>query len=253
MKAIKIVGALFGLLLISLVAIVIYISTLDPNAYKGMIADKFAAQTGRTLTMDGDIRLTYYPWLGLELNNVTIGNATGFGEAPFLSTEHAMVRVKLMPLLRDQYEIDTVRLHGTTINLAKDANGVSNWADLAKGDAASDNSNAAGLPLAAVILGGVDIQNANLSFDDKSTGTLYNINNMAVSTGELVYGEPIQFNLTLNAKANKPELGADVKLAGTIVYDLDNETFAIAPLLISIWLTRHSPSATCNLTRSARV
>jgi len=237
MKAIKIVGALFGLVLISLVAIVIYISTLDPNAYKGMIADKFTAETGRTLTMDGDIRLTYYPWLGLELNNVTIGNAAGFGEEPFFRTDLAMVRVKLMPLLRDQYEIDTVRLHGTTINLAKDANGVTNWADLAKGDAAADNSNESGLPLAAVILGGVDIQNANLSFDDKSTGTLYNINNMAMSTGELVYGEPIQFNLTLNAKANKPELGADVKLAGTVVYDLDNETFAITPLELVTTLT----------------
>jgi AsmA protein len=77
MKAIKIVGALFGLILVSLIAFIFYVTTLDPNDYKGMIADKFNAQTGRTLTLDGDINLTIYPWLGLEVNGVTVGNATG--------------------------------------------------------------------------------------------------------------------------------------------------------------------------------
>ncbi len=232
MKAIKIVGVLFGLVLLSLVAVVVYVSTLDPNDYKGLIADKFTEQTGRTLTIDGDIRLTIYPWLGMELNGVTIGNAAGFGDQPFLHADHAMVRAKLMPLLKEQYEIDTVRLHGTTINLAKNEAGQSNWSDLVKGEAREG-----GLPLAAVILGGVDIQNASLSWDDRSTGVKYNISNMIMSTGELVYGEPIQVNLTLLATANKPELAADIKLSGTIVYDLDHEIFDIAPLDLTTTLT----------------
>lgn len=232
MRAIKIVGVLFGLVLVSLVAIVVYVSTLDPNDYKGLIADKFKEQTGRTLIMDGDINLTIYPWLGLELNEVTIGNAPSFGDQAFLHADHAMVRIKLMPMLHKQYEIDTVRLHGTSINLAKNAAGQTNWADLVKGE---DNSDP--LSLAAVILGGVDIQNASLSWDDQSTGAKYNISNMIMSTGELVYGEPIQMNLTLLATSTKPELAADVKLAGTVVYDLDNEIFDIAPLDLATTLT----------------
>lgn len=234
MKAIKVVGVLLGLLLVSLLAVVVYISTLDPNNYKGLIADKFSEQTGRTLVMDGDIRLTIYPWLGIEVNGVTIGNASGFGDQPFFHADQAMVRIKLMPLLQEQYEIDTIRLHGATINLAKNEAGQTNWADLVSGGETQDTG---GLPLAAVILGGVDIQNANLIWDDRGTATHYTISNMMMSTGELVYGAPIQFNLSLNAAANKPELAADVKLSGTIIYDLDNETFDITPFELTTTLT----------------
>ena len=236
MKALKIVGVLFGLILFVLVAAVAYVSTLNPNDYKGMIAGKFSSSTGRTLTMDGDIRLTIYPWLGLELNGVTIGNAAGFRDQPFLHTDLAMVRVKLLPLLQEQYEIDTVRLLGTTINLAKNESGQTNWADLA-GDSNDEGANNAGLPLGAVILGGIDIQKASFSWDDRSTGVRYDISNLTMATGELIYGEPIQLNLSLTAKANKPELSADIKLASTLVYDLDKETFDISPLELTTTLT----------------
>ena len=42
MKSIlKIFGVIFGLILIICVAAVVYVTTLDPNDYKGFIADKF--------------------------------------------------------------------------------------------------------------------------------------------------------------------------------------------------------------------
>lgn len=233
MKAIKIVGALLVLVVVSLIAVGVYVSTLDPNDYKGLISDKFTEKTGRTLAIDGDIRLTLYPWLGLEVNGVTVGNAPGFGDAPFLHADHAMARIKLMPLLNERYEIDTVRLQGAAINLAKNEAGQTNWADLASGEQQQSGQ----IPLAAIILGGVDIQNAALSWDDRSTGVRYDITGLTMTTGELVYGAPIELNLSMNAKANKPDLNAAVKLASTLVYDLDKETFDIAPFKLNTTLT----------------
>ena len=50
-------------------------STFDPNDYKGVATDAFTARTGRTLTIDEDLRLAYFPWLAVETGGVTIGSA----------------------------------------------------------------------------------------------------------------------------------------------------------------------------------
>jgi AsmA protein len=228
MKAIiKLFGILFGLVFITCAALMIYISTLDPNDYKSLIAEKFREETGRTITFDGDITISIYPWLGLESNGVTIGNAPGFGDTPFLHTDHTMVRIKFMPLLREKYEIDTVRLYGLSVNLIKDETGRTNWDDLVNGEEDEGSSN---LPLAALVLGGVDIRDASFSWDDQVSGAHYTISNMMMKTGELVYGEPIDVSLTMDAVSNQPELTADVTFTSTISYDLDNEIYDIAPL-----------------------
>ena len=232
MKAIiKLFAVLFGLFLISCIALMIYVTTLDPNDYKSLIAENFQEQTGRSMTIDGDVSVTIYPWLGLELNGITIGNASGFGDEPFLHTDHAMVRIKFMPLLNDQYEIDTVRLHGASINLVKNEDGRTNWDDLM--DKSGDGerpSDAGDLSLAAIILGGVDIRDASFTWDDRTTGGRHSISNLMMTTGELVFGEPIAVELTFDAVSNQPELIADVSLTSTITYDLDNEIYDVAPL-----------------------
>ena len=93
--------------------------SIDPNDHKDWIASEFHERTGRTLSLDGDVTVTLYPWLGLEADGVAMGNAPGFGDAPFLRVDYAKVRVKLLPLLRQRYEVDTVRIRGAVVNLAQ--------------------------------------------------------------------------------------------------------------------------------------
>ena len=60
MKSIlKVFGVIFGLIVVALAGVVIYAATLDPNDYKGYIADKFRAETGRSLELDGEIGLRF--------------------------------------------------------------------------------------------------------------------------------------------------------------------------------------------------
>ena len=156
---IKIVIGLGLLGLVVMGAVVVTLAYLDPNDYKDTIAKNIKEETGRDLRIDGNIGLTFYPWLGLDLEGVSLSNAIGFGEVPFLQTKAIKVRVKLIPLLRKQLEMDTLVLHGATINLVKNAEGVTNWDDFMKpkvGESASSND---GLPLAALVLGGIDIKN----------------------------------------------------------------------------------------------
>ncbi|MEX2524037.1 MAG: AsmA family protein [Gammaproteobacteria bacterium] len=220
---------LAALLLIVVLAVVVAVATLDPNEHKDWIADQFEKRTGRTLSLQGDLSLTYYPWLGVEVADVTMGNAAGFGDEPFFHTDYANFRIKLIPMLQGRYEIDTVHIHGLVVNLAVDKDGRSNWADLAGEEPAERRQ----LPLAAVVLGGVDIQNASFSYHDRAAGARHVIRNLNAATGELTYGDPIDLNLSLEAESTAPELAADLNLTGTLNYDLDGKRYEIKPLRLT--------------------
>lgn len=206
------------LIVLFIAAVVITLVYIDPNDYKESIASEVTEKTGRDIRIDGNINLSYYPWLGLEVEGISIGNVSGFGDKPFLQTKTVKVRVKLLPLLRKELEVDTFILHGTIINLAKNAKGVTNWDDLIKPQEKTESSSNA-LPFAALILGGIDIQNANIYWDDKQQGVTYKITNANISTDELKFGEPIDITASLNIAASKPALTAAVKFKGTVAYE----------------------------------
>ena len=57
MRVAKILLGVVGAVIVLLVvAVVIVASTFDPNEYKGVATDAFTARTGRTLTIDEDLR-----------------------------------------------------------------------------------------------------------------------------------------------------------------------------------------------------
>jgi len=122
--------SLFFLLMLLVVVVLALPLVVDPNDFKGQITQQMEKHTGRTLTIDGDLKLSVFPWLGIELAGVTMGNAPGFGKKPFAQVEKAGVRVKLIPLLGKKLEVDTVILHGLNAHLIKAKDGRTNWDDL---------------------------------------------------------------------------------------------------------------------------
>jgi AsmA protein len=123
-----------GFLALVAVAAIALPLLFDPNDHKERIAAEVRKATGRELTIEGDIELTLFPWLGASVAGVTLGNAPGFGPEPFAKVAEMNVGVRLMPLLLDrQVQVGTVRIDGLALNLAKAADGTNNWADLARG------------------------------------------------------------------------------------------------------------------------
>lgn len=219
------------LVVLAIAAVVITLVYIDPNDYKGTITNKLKEETGRDIRIDGDINLSYYPWLGLDVEGITVSNAKGFGNKPFLQTKTVKARVKLLPLLRKQLEMDTLILHGATVNLARNEKGVNNWDDLIKPKDDAEKNNQAS-PLAALVLGGIDIKDANVYWDDKQQDLEYKVTNANISTGELKFGEPIELVANLNAVASKPALSAAIQFKGTVAYEDNGDVLLLKPMLL---------------------
>ena len=96
----KIFFGLSVLFALAVAAAVFFVATFDANRYKAQISQLVKKNTGRDLQLNGDISLSVYPDIALNLGSASLSNAIGFGAKPFAQVKSAKVGVQLMPLLK---------------------------------------------------------------------------------------------------------------------------------------------------------
>ena len=213
-----------GLVLLLIVAIVVFVLTFDANKYKSEIAAAVNKATGRVLTIEGDIHLSIFPWLGAELGAMRLSNAPGFGDEPFAQIGAAAVKVKLLPLLCKEVEVDEVTLNGLRLSLRRDANGHTNWEDLAgKKAEEKPDTGAAGPVLASFALGGINLRDADIVWDDRAAATRYEISKLNLHTGPVTLDQPVRIDSDFDLASIQPALGAHVQLATQALYHFDSK------------------------------
>ncbi len=242
-KLFKVIGVLIAVVLLLVVAaIVVLPMVVDPNDFKGEIVERVQKQTGRDLKIAGDLDLSVFPWLGVQVDGVELSNAPGFAKTPFVSVKSASIRVKLMPLLNKQLEVDAVELDGVALNLARKANGTSNWDDLAKGgkDKASDDldedkgGDQSQPGIESFSIGGVNIKDAMISWSDAQSGQNYEISDFNLKSGAIAPGRPVGLDIGMLLKSKDPAVNARVELGGTVELDQTNQQLNVRDLKLTL-------------------
>jgi len=223
---IKVMGwGVLGVLILGGALALILPRVLDPNAYRDDLIRIVSERTGRTLTLDGKLGLSVFPWLGLELNGVTLSNAPGFGDAPMLAVRHARAGVRLWPLLSGRLEFGTIALDGLQLNLARAADGRSNWQDIQERLASSDPQRPATPPPAAepratdtrftlnqLDITGVRIREGRLLWDDRQGSQRYALTNWDLTTGRVRWGGAVPVSSSFTLSMGSPSLDAETTL-----------------------------------------
>jgi len=235
-KLFKFIGWLVGILVVLVIAAVVLVPMFfDPNDYKDQITAKVKEATGRELAIGGDIGLSLFPWLGVELEKVELSNAAGFGERPFVAFEEAQVRVKLMPLLSKKVEVDRVVVSDLELHLAKAKDGRSNWEDLAGAEKKEEEKEKGKAPeLEGLQVGGIVIKNAHLLWDDQSAGQRVDLKGLDITVGEIVPGNPVEVKIEADVDNAEPKVKAHLALDGTLSVDEAVQHVTLRPLHINV-------------------
>lgn len=235
MKLLKIsLYSLLALFLVLVVGATYFVVTFDANEYKPLIAKQVKQQTGRDLTL-GDIKPSVFPWLGIELQQLSLSNAPGFAAQPMLQMQSLDVHIELLPLLKQEIKVDTLRLHGLQAHLAKNKQGKTNWDDiLEKQNAAAtaapaaekpatptETSSAATLPVFSV--NGVELKDAKLSWDDASTAQQITLHQLNLTIGTVALDQPMPIELTTQIKLAEPAVSALLSLQTIAQFNLDTQ------------------------------
>ena len=237
-KLIRILAYVVGVLaLLIIVAAVVVPMVIDPNDYKDDIAAAVEAKTGRTLAIEGDIGLSVFPWLAVEIGPTRLSNAPGFSNRPFAVVKKVSVRIKLLPLLHKQVEMGTVVLDGLQLSLETRADGKTNWADLAAHEAgqakpapeaAPSEPSSGQLALAGLAIGGVRISDANVLWDDKKQGARYQVEGLSLRTGAIEPGATVPVELGMQLDVSEPPVKGPVNFSGEVSLSQDSQTIRLA-------------------------
>ena len=130
-KAVKwiliIAGSLVALVVI---AVIVLPMVIDVEKYKPQIEKQVAKATGRTFTLGGDLKPSIFPWIGVRLSDLHLGNPSGFKEKDFVSVASFEVRIKLLPLLSRNIEVKRFVVDKPVIVLEKRKDGKGGWEGL---------------------------------------------------------------------------------------------------------------------------
>ena len=103
-------------------------ATFDPNRFKPQIIQAVRDKTQRTLKLEGNIALAFWPSLGVSLGKAALSERNGDRE--FAAVEEVHVSLKLLPLLSKQAVVDAIRIKGLRANYVKTKDAKSNVDDL---------------------------------------------------------------------------------------------------------------------------
>ncbi len=221
-KTLKIIAGLLGLVVVLLVlAAVVLPLVVDPNDYRDEIAARVEAATGRPMEIEGELKLSVIPWLGVDIGRVRLGNPAGFGDGAFLEIESASVGVRLIPLLSRRLEVSTLRLEGLQLDLVKNKAGRGNWEGF--GEAAEEapaptgeSPGEEGVSFRLTGVAGLEISDARIRYEDRADGTVTEARVTRFATGALAPGRPFTVGGEVEVTAGKPAARVDLDFEASV-------------------------------------
>ena len=201
----------------------------DMAHYRDRIQQLMLDRTGRDLQIRGDIRAMLFPSVGLSLRDVWIANAAGFEADSFAQIEHARLRVDLLPLLGGDVVINRLEMRGASLNLQRDPEGRSNWADLmeqtslveARSDEDILQEIEAAAPVAGLLsVGELYVVGGQVNWVDQQKDQHAELQNLSVKSGRIALLEPFDLAVEFDATPDDGAFSTSVSAKGLVDFDL---------------------------------
>jgi AsmA protein len=219
----KILYTFFGIAALLVIAAILISFLFDPNDYRDRIAEEVRQETGRELAIEGDLELTFFPWLAVNIGRTTLGNAPGFGDEPFLSFEEARLSIAVMPLIRGEgLKIGAVVLDSFRLNLAVAEDGGNNWQDMAEHtdsefETAAEPEQAAEGRDVEFSIASVEISDAAVTYNDAQAGESYSLTNFDLLTGRVGGSDPVDIRSNFDFELQPAGVAGDFSIETSLL------------------------------------
>ncbi len=192
-------------------------ATFNPNSYKPQMIQLVKDKKQRTLKLDGDIKLKFWPSIGADLGKVALSEFKS--DTEFAAIDNARVSLKLMPLLAKKVVVDEVEISGVRATLVKFKDGRMNIDDLLSKDDDKKQQHV------EFDIDHVKLDNAALTYRDETQHATYALSNINLKSGRIAPLVPTKLTLSMTVKGDKPVVNLGIALNTKLTFDLDNQVF----------------------------
>jgi AsmA protein len=231
--------ALAALLALLVLALVIIAATFNPNDYKPQIIALVHDKTQRTLSLPGDLKLTFFPRIGADLGQISLSERRS--NQVFASATRVHVSVALLPLFSRQVVVDRVLVDGLSVNLHRYKNNTTNYDDLSSKASGAPASPA---PAAApeksktmrIDLDGIAITDARFSYTDDTQGSKLAAHLAKLVTGPIAPGKKSRLEIEADLATSPGDFRLNAKLTSALMVNLETQAFELGDLNAEVTL-----------------
>ena len=210
MSGMKIIGRIIWALLLTVVVTVVLLLFLPADRIARLAAEQIQAQTGRDVSITGDVSMTLWPVLGVSAGEIEVGNADWARQGSMLTARNAAIGIDAMALLSGEIKITNIEAASPTIRLESRKDGRASWVFTdASGEAAIETETTPDREAQAFSLQKLTVTDATLIYDAEGSDLVsYSGVDLALDWPERLGAADIQATL-------RPA-GADVDVVATI-------------------------------------
>lgn len=250
--------AAIGVLGVVVAAAVVYVTTfLDPEDFKPRLVEVVREQSGLELTLDGPLSWSFYPRLGVSVEQAEGRLPEQSAEdLPFLAFAHAEVSLAFAPLLRGEIAIEGLTLDGMQLRLARDEEGRGNWetllqrldegregAESALAPASAGPNRESGNLAVALNVASVQVRNGAATYRDLASGTEWLIEEINLSGTNVNPQRAFPFKSSFKLRSypsldwreleRSPALASDISFEGRMRLALAERRYVLEGLKLS--------------------
>nr|WP_315469376.1 AsmA family protein [uncultured Undibacterium sp.] len=234
-KPLKIIAILLASLALILGLGIAYLSfVFDPNQFKSQLIDLVKNKKHRSLRIDGNIQLNFFPKLGVSLEKIKLSEFESTTQ--FAALDRAQVSLALLPLLQKQIVIDKVSLHGMQLRYQRDAEGKSNIDDLIKQDPEAKEAESANPSEKQMRfdIEGIDIAQSSFEIDDQKGELKGRIHDLNLSTGKISDKNKTPVKFSAQFQFDKPKAEATINIDTQLRFDIEQKILDVQDLKTQI-------------------
>ena len=245
----KIFSILVGLGILAVALIVVVVFTLpdiiQSDVFKLQIVQAVKQQTGRDLSIEGELDLDVFPKIGLVMGKTELSNAVGFDDRPFAHVSAVHIRLALLPLLSKQVKVDEVVVEGLFLNLHRNKAGQANWDNFFKdADGQADQQSSspqhdAEAGLGSLYIGGINIRDAQISWQDDTTGEAYRISELNLTGGAIMPGQSTSIDFSAHFASQSHQAGGMFRLTGDVLFSEADQSITMNGAVLEVDGVRH--------------
>jgi len=187
----------------------LFLYLVDANRFKGEIVQFVKEQTQRDLVLQGDLKLTFFPKLGLESGKMSLSQRTSARE--FASVNNARFSIAWWPLLHKQLVFDHVEIDGARANLTRFKDGTTNYDDLLIRDET--------LSPVTFDIDSVRISNSSINWQDEVKWQRVALQDIQVETGRLADRVPGNLKASFHLNSERLHSDSSIELKSRLFYD----------------------------------
>jgi AsmA protein len=188
---------------------------IDTGEFRTRFTHTLETVLARPVELDGDLDIAVWPRLALTVEDLSIGEAPGFGDGPAARFKNIGISVRIIPLFSRQIVVESLELNGLEGVVVRNKEGIFNWQSLV--ERGGQNGGGASLDQGwTFAVNSVEISDADILFRDEKGGTEYKLSGIDIHTGTVTLGEDVPFSLKSGFSWTDQGIVADLVLKGMV-------------------------------------